>query len=158
MLCYIVTVSFFFFVFSPMRLLVHISTTSCDTHALHGLPNISYSLWTGFLKAFPVHLVVQAVVPVCKCVTYSLPFNWLRVYSFFLPNFTVFYFSHSLRYKLRLPRLAISYWTILFKKLKYNTILPFVIIFPGPCKSGICTACEVSSDSFEIPPPGLPYH
>ena len=32
-------------------------------------------------------------------------------------------FSHSLRFQQRLPRLAISYWTILFKQIKvqYNT-------------------------------------
>ena len=44
----------------------------------HGLPNISYPLSTGFLKAFPVSPVVPAVVPVCKCLIHSLPFYWLR--------------------------------------------------------------------------------
>ena len=52
--------------------------TSCGTRALHGLPHLSYSLSTRFLNPL-FSPVVPAVVPLCKCTTYSLPFQWLSL-------------------------------------------------------------------------------
>ena len=62
------------------------------------------------------------MVFVCKCVTHSLPFNWLlRLYSFF--PLTLLYLIFPILSAFRLPRLAISYWAIPFKQIKvqYNT-------------------------------------
>ena len=63
-----------------------------------------------------------AVVPVlCTgCPTFLINFEpafWkkafsvsLRLFLYFLPDFTVLHFPHSLRFQRRLPRLEISYW------------------------------------------------
>ena len=86
-----------------------------------GCPTFLIHSSTSFLKAFPISPVVPAVVPVCKCVTHSLPFNWLSVYSFFSPwLYCTWFFPFS---PLSAETPAIRYWTILFKQIKvqYNT-------------------------------------
>ena len=37
-----------------------------------------------------------------------------------------------------------------------RSLLPLVFMFLSPCKGSICTASQISSNSFGIPPPGLP--
>ena len=49
---------------------------SWGTRPSDGLPHLSYSLSTRFLK--PLFSHVPAVVPLCKCATHSLPFQCLR--------------------------------------------------------------------------------
>ena len=52
-------------------------STSCGTRPSDGLPHLSSSLSTRFLKPL-FSPVVPDVVPLCKCATHSLPFQCLR--------------------------------------------------------------------------------
>ena len=55
------------------------SMTSCAIRALHGLhfPTFLIHFQPAFLKPL-FSPVVPAVLPLCKCATHSLPFQWLR--------------------------------------------------------------------------------